>query len=88
MHPVWGLQESMEISAGAIIRRSLPGQTITASPELLEAIVSISIRPAINGKTNGDAPPDSRRSSVEDMVFERWVLRGQEPLASPRWPGQ
>lgn len=87
MHLVRGLQESAEISEGAIIRRSPPGQTITASPELLEAIVSISIHPAINGKTNGDAPPDSRQSSGEDTALGRRVPSVWECLASPWWPG-
>lgn len=78
----------MEISEGAIIRRSLPRQTIMASPKLLEAIVSISIRPAINGKINGDAPPDSHRSGREDAAFRRRVPREREPLALLRWPGR
>lgn len=69
MHPAQGSQESMRISEGAIICRSLPQQNIKASPELLEAIVSISIRPAINAKKKGNALSDSLWSSGEGVAL-------------------
>lgn len=69
MHPARGSQESMRISEGAIICRSLPQQNIKASPELLEAIVSISIRPAINAKKNGNALSDCLWSSGEGVAL-------------------
>lgn len=74
MYPVWGSRESVKISEEAIICRSLPQQTIKASPELLEAVASISIHPAINAKKNSSALSDS-------LCFSRYevVLGGQVP---------
>lgn len=74
MYPVWGSWESVKISEEAIICRSLPLQTIKASPELLEAVASISIHSAINAKKNSSALSDS-------LCFSRYevALGGQVP---------
>lgn len=83
MHPARGSQESMRISEGAIICRSLPQQNIKASPELLEAIVSISIRPAINAKKNGNALSDCLWSSGEGAALGEG---GDRSPGMCRWP--
>lgn len=64
----------MKISEGAIICRSLPQQTIKASPELLEAVASRSIHLAINAKKNSSALSESLCFSRHEVV-----LGGQVP---------
>lgn len=74
MYPVWGSWGSVKISEVAIICRSLPQQTIKASPELLEAVASISIQPAINAKKNSSALSESLCFSRHEVA-----LGGQVP---------